>query len=93
VSTEERFPCCKHCDHSDSVTDHFYPCDWAGRLAVQERATEEERIEADRSRIRAELRDRIDRCDDFAIEAALRQLAHDLPDEVNEALDTTGAPS
>ena len=48
--------------------------------------------EADLARIRNELRDRLDRCDPFDHEAALRQLAHDLPDEVNEALDTTGAP-
>ena len=48
--------------------------------------------EADLARIRNELRDRLDRCDPFDHEAALRQLAHRDPDLVNEALDTTGAP-
>ena len=49
--------------------------------------------EADLARIRAELTDRLDRCDPFAHEAALRWLAHENPDAVNEALTETGGPN
>ena len=49
--------------------------------------------EADLARIRAELRDRLDRCDDHDHGAALGWLCDNHPDLVNEALDETGAPS
>ena len=47
----------------------------------------------DEARIQAELRDRLDRCDPFAYEAALREAAHLNPDLITEALDATGAPT
>ena len=47
--------------------------------------------EADLARIRAELRDRLDRCDPFDHEAALREIAHRDPDLVNDVLDQNGA--
>ena len=40
-----------------------------------------------------ELIDRLNRCDDFAKEAALGWLAHHQPDLVNEAITETGGPS
>lgn len=51
------------------------------------------RIEADANRIRAELRDRLDRATPDQYEAALRELAHTDPDAVNAALDEAGAPA
>ena len=50
-------------------------------------------IARDEARIQAELRDRLDRCDPFAYEAALREAAHLNPDLITEALDATGAPT
>jgi hypothetical protein len=50
-------------------------------------------IQLDFERIRAELRDRLDRLDEATQLRALRQLAHDDPDAVNEALDAEGAAS
>ena len=47
----------------------------------------------DLRRIQSEVRDRLDRCDPFAYEAALREAAHINPDLINEALDATGAPT
>jgi len=41
--------------------------------------------------MRAELRDRLDRCDPFDHEAALREIAHRDPDLVNDVLDQNGA--
>ena len=49
--------------------------------------------ERDLARIRNELRDRLDRCDDHDQGAALGWLSDNHPDLVNEALDETGAPS
>ena len=48
---------------------------------------------ADEARIRAELRDRLDRCDDNDHGAAFGWLCDNHPDLVREALDETGAPS
>ena len=50
-------------------------------------------IERDLARIRAELRDRLDRCTDADRGAAFGWLADNHPDLVREALDETGAPS
>ena len=50
-------------------------------------------IRAGDARIRAELRDRLDRCDDHDHGAAFGWLADNHPDLVREALDETGAPS
>ena len=50
-------------------------------------------VERDEARVRAELRDRLDRCDDHDHGAALGWLTDNHPDLVNEALDETGAPS
>lgn len=49
------------------------------------------RIDADNKRIRNELRDRLDRLDDPHIDAALRWLANEVPDAVNDALNETEA--
>ena len=49
--------------------------------------------EADFERIRAELRDRLDRCTDHDHGLAFGWLADNHPDLVREALDETGAPS
>lgn len=52
-----------------------------------------DRAERDAARVRAELRDRLDRCDDHDHGAAFGWLADNHPDLVREALDETGAPS
>lgn len=51
------------------------------------------RIEQSDARIRRELTLRLDRCEAFDYEAALRWLAQENPDAVNEALTETGGPS
>jgi hypothetical protein len=50
---------------------------------------------ADRKRVRAELRDRIDHCREVGVdfEDVLRWIANENPDLVTEALDEAGAPS
>ena len=48
---------------------------------------------ADEARVRAELRDRLDRCTDADHGAAFGWLCDNHPDLVREALDETGAPS
>jgi len=50
------------------------------------------RVAADEARIRAELRDRLDRCNDNDHGAAFGWLTDNHPDLVREALDETGAP-
>ena len=50
-------------------------------------------IKRDENRIRAELRDRLDRCDDHDGWLAFGWLSDNHPDLVCEALDETGAPS
>jgi hypothetical protein len=50
-------------------------------------------IERDKARIRAELRDRLDRCDDNDHGLAFGWLTDNHPDLVREALDETGAPT
>ena len=52
-----------------------------------------EQAERDARNFRAELRDRLDRCDDHDHGAALGWLSDNHPDLVREALDETGAPS
>ena len=52
-----------------------------------------EAVERDEARIRAELRDRLDRCTDADHGAAFGWLCDNHPDLVREALDETGAPS
>jgi hypothetical protein len=46
----------------------------------------------DHARIRRELTLRLDKCDPFDYEAALRWLADNNPDAVNEALTEIGGP-
>ena len=69
----------EHCERFGFVTECY--CDARAATA------------RDEARIRTELRDRLDRCDPFAYEAALREAAHLNPDLITEALDATGAPT
>jgi len=76
-------------DHSIDPRD----CAACAQITEAAAAAAREDVARNEARIRAELRDRLDRCDPFAYEAALREAAHLNPDLITEALDATGAPT
>ena len=81
--------------------DHCRACNHSGRdleeccIADPDWLPDEDDLarRMDANGFRAELRDRLDRCDDYDHGAAFGWLADNHPDLVNEALDETGAPS